>query len=74
MAAGRKVRLVCAFTTSLVRTRLDDVLSVIVEAQAFCIRFSRVRCALFRGQATMRSAGDGGSGMQIASSHATLEA
>jgi CCR4-NOT transcription complex subunit 11 len=45
MAAGRKVRLVCAFTASLVRARLGDVLPVLVEAQAFCIRFSRNRCA-----------------------------
>ena len=44
VAAGRKVRLVCAFTASLVRSRLSDVLPVLVEAQAFCIRFSRNRC------------------------------
>lgn len=38
------MRLVCVFMTSLVRERLPEVLPLAVEAQAFCIRFSRVKC------------------------------
>lgn len=44
--AARRVRLVCVFMTALVRTRLPEVAPLLMEAQAFCIQFSRVRFAI----------------------------